>query len=104
MEQIKERHYKHSHIEICRNCGGTGKVVESGHDYGHGFSREQRVCTCDICKGEGRVLVEIEVNTKIIALTSDEWNGIKPGDNIGDGEWTTSDKPNRKRQFGLWNK
>lgn len=94
MEQIKERHYKHSHIEICRNCGGTGKVVEPGYDYGHGHSRDERAYTCEICKGEGRVLVEIGVDTKIIALTSEEWKDIKPGTDADSAETV---KPNRKK-------
>lgn len=57
----KVRQYKFDTIEICRNCGGSGKVLEERSFPALGGYRET---VCPVCEGSGRV-----TKTKDITVT-----------------------------------
>lgn len=77
METVKQREYHNSHVEVCRNCRGVGKIVEKGYDHGHGWSRDEKTTTCEICGGTGKVLVENIGTIAIKSLAPDEWSRLK---------------------------
>lgn len=52
----KERQYQFTKIEICRNCGGTGKEKTI---------RSLFKSKCPVCNGSGRVEKHTEINITV---------------------------------------
>ena len=72
----KERQYQFTKIEICRNCGGTGKVEEEEEKkmglMGRMGLRLPRPAgtpsgrgTCPVCDGSGRVSKTTEITITV---------------------------------------
>lgn len=55
MKKCKE--FAYEKIELCRNCGGTGKVETV--DGFRVFKRTSKTETCPVCGGTGRMMKHI---------------------------------------------
>ncbi len=59
----KHKHYENDRIEICRNCGGTGKEKTI---------RALFKSACTVCNGSGRVEKHTEINITIKPYGTEE--------------------------------
>jgi len=50
-----------SRMIICRNCGGSGRVIEHLQ-----YPPESKEFDCPVCFGEGRILQSIKIETRPI--------------------------------------
>ena len=63
--------YSYTYNDICRNCGGTGRLeLDSKFPWLHKNSRT----TCPLCQGSGRVIVHKTVTFDIEAYKDDNDN------------------------------
>lgn len=62
---MKTRDYTSARVEVCRNCGGSGVVLDTPPFHPHGRENEAIPRKCPVCVGSGRVRKRLEIKVTI---------------------------------------